>query len=58
MKPWLLAVANPNRNQARGLAAFVVAIGMPLVSALRAGERARGGGVLRAGRARCRPGAL
>src|SRR5215218_8396757 len=34
MKPWLLAVANPNGSQARGLAAFVVAIGMPLVSAL------------------------
>ena len=57
MKPWLLAVANPNGSQARGLAAFVVAIGMPLVSAL-APASAHAAAVFSVPGARCGPGAL
>ena len=54
MKPWLLAIAN--RKQPLRLAALVLAVGG--VVGVGAGERARVGGVLRAGRGRSGPSAL
>jgi hypothetical protein len=55
MKPWLLAVAD--RSRPLRLAALVLAVGMPLVSAL-APVSARAAEVFSVPTARCGPGTL